>query len=98
MLYLHLGVPVVRSILELKMEDEEMKKLVVLIFMVLFLVSCGSSSLMSRSEYLQHDKLYKNWDHMKFSLFGPDNASSEDLQKSIDQEWWGLDVPYVPGQ
>lgn len=98
MLYLHLGVPVVRSILELKKEDEEMKKLVGLIFMVLFLVSCSQSSLMSRSEYLQHDKLYKNWDHMKFSLFGPDNASSEDLQKSIDQQWWGLDVPYVPGQ
>ena len=53
---------------------------------------------MSRSEYLQHDNMYKNWDHMKFSLFGPDKATSEDLEKSIEQQWWGFDVPYVPGQ
>lgn len=75
-----------------------MKRLIVLAVMVLFLASCGQSSLLSRSEFLEHDKMYKNWDHMKFSWFGPENASSEDLQKSIDQEWWGLDVPYVPGQ
>ena len=80
------------------MEDEGMKKLVVLIFMVLFLASCGQSSLMSRSEFLQHDKMYKNWDHMKFSWFGPDEATSQDLEKSSEQQWWGLDVPYVPGQ
>ncbi|WP_319408525.1 hypothetical protein [uncultured Desulfosarcina sp.] len=75
-----------------------MKKMIVLIFMVLFLVSCGQSSLMSRSEFLQHDTMYKNWDHMKFSWFGPDKAASQDLEKSIDQQWWGIEVPYVPGQ
>jgi hypothetical protein len=75
-----------------------MKKLVALLFMVFFLASCGQSSLLSRSEFLQHDKMYKNWDHMKFSWFGPENATEEDLQKSIDQEWWGLDVPHIPGQ
>ncbi len=58
-----------------------MKKLVVLLFMVLFLVSCGQTSLMSRSEYLQHDTMYKNWDHMKFSWFGPDEATSQDRRK-----------------
>jgi hypothetical protein len=78
--------------------EEGMKKLVVLIFMVLFLVSCGQSSLMSRSEFLQHDTMYKNWDHMKFSWFGPDKATSQDLEESNNQQWWGLEVPYVPGQ
>ena len=73
-----------------------MKKLVVLIFMVLFLVSCGQR--FTQSEYMQHDKMYKNWDHMKFSLFGPDEATSEDVEKSIEQQWWGIEVPYVPGQ
>lgn len=83
--------------LEPKMEDEEMKKLVVLIFMMLFLVSCGHS-LMGSSEFMQHDTMYKNWDHMKFSWFGTDQATSQDLEKSIDQQWWGFEVPYVPGQ
>ena len=83
---------------EPKKEDEEMKKLVVLLFMVCFLASCGQSSLINRSEFLQHDKMYKNWDHMKFSLFGPDEASDQDIEKSMEQQWWGLEVPYVPGQ
>jgi len=82
--------------LELKKEDEGMKKLVVLIFMVLFLVSCGQH--FSKSEYMQHNTMYKNWDHMKFSLFGPDKATSQDLEKSVEQQWWGIEVPYVPGQ
>jgi len=73
-----------------------MKKLIVLIFMVLFLASC--SQQFSRSEFLQHDTMYKNWDHMKFSLAGPDVATSQDVEKSMDQQWWGIDVPYVPGQ
>jgi len=75
-----------------------MKKMVILIVMVLLLASCGQSSLMSRSEFLQHDKMYKNWDHMKFSWFGSDQATTQDSEKSIDQQWWGLEVPYVPGQ
>lgn len=75
-----------------------MKKLVVLLCMVLFLVSCGQSSLISRSEYLQHDTMYKNWDHMKFSWFGNKNPTPEDQRKSVEQGWWGYEVPYVPGQ
>jgi outer membrane lipopolysaccharide assembly protein LptE/RlpB len=78
------------------MEDEGMKKLVVLIFMVLFLASCGQH--FTKSEYLQHDTMYKNWDHMKFSWFGPDEATSQDVEKSKEQQWWGIEVPYVPGQ
>lgn len=74
-----------------------MKKMVILIIMVLFLASCGHS-LMGRSEFLQHDSMYKNWDHMKFSLFGPDEATDQDVKKSIEQQWWGIEVPYVPGQ
>lgn len=73
-----------------------MKKLVVLILMALFLASCSQSAI--RSEFLQHDTMYKNWDHMKFSWFGHNNSTSENLEKSIDQQWWGIEVPYVPGQ
>ena len=57
----------------------------------------GCSSF-SRSEFLQHESMYKNWDHMKFSWFGYRNPSEEDVKKSIEQEWWGVDVPHIPGQ
>lgn len=72
-----------------------MKKSMLLLIMVLFLASCGS---VSKSEFLQHDTMYKNWDHMKFSMFGYRNPTSEDVDKAQAQDWWGIDVPYVPGQ
>lgn len=73
-----------------------MNKLVILIICALFLTSCGG--YMARSEFLQHDTMYKNWDHMKFSWFSHENPTTEDLEKSEEQQWWGFDVPYVPGQ
>jgi hypothetical protein len=72
-----------------------MKRGVLLIVAMLMLAGCGS---FSKSEFLQHDSMYKNWDHMKFSWFGYRQPSEEDTQKAIEQEWWGIDVPYVPGQ
>lgn len=73
-----------------------MKKVIVLIVMALFLASCSGSLV--QSEFMDHDTLYKNFDHLKFSWFGHRNATAEDQQKSIDQQWWGFEVPYVPGQ
>jgi hypothetical protein len=51
-----------------------------------------------QSEYMEHDTMYKNWDHMKFSWFGNKNPTPEDQRKSVEQGWWGYEVPYVPGQ
>jgi hypothetical protein len=73
-----------------------MKKLVVLGLLTLFIISCGQSA--TRSEYWQHDSMYKNNSHMWFSWFGHRNVNSEDVQKSQEQGWWGTEVPYVPGQ
>ncbi len=73
-----------------------MKKFIVLIMMAMLLVGCSGS--LQQSEYLEHDKMYKNWDHMKFSWFGHRNYTEEDIQKSIDQGWWGFEMPYVPGE
>ena len=73
-----------------------MKKVVALVMMALFLASC--SGTLMQSEFMEHDTMYKNWDHMKFSWFGHTNPINEDQQKSIEQQWWGFDVPYVPGQ
>ena len=73
-----------------------MKKVVALVMMALFLASC--SGTLMQSEFMEHDTMYKNWDHMKFSWFGHRNPINDDQQKSIEQQWWGLDVPHVPGQ
>ena len=73
-----------------------MKKLWLLAFLALFVVGCGQSAV--RSEFWQHDSVYKNWDHMKYSWFGHRNPTPEDSAKSVEQGWWGIDVPYVPGQ
>lgn len=73
-----------------------MKKWIVLILMALFLASCGHYA--GESEYLQHKSMYKNWDHMKFSWFGHRNPTAEESAKAVDQQWWGYEVPYVPGQ
>jgi len=73
-----------------------MKKLLVLSLMALFLAGCGQSLV--RSEFYQHDSLYKNWDHMKFSWYGHNSPQPEDLKNAAEQQWWGVEVPYVPGQ
>jgi hypothetical protein len=70
----------------------KMKKLVVLIFVALFLTGCGQSG------FFQHDTMYKNWAHTKFSWYGHNQPTAEDAQKATEQQWWGIEVPYVPGQ
>ena len=73
-----------------------MKKAIVMIMLALFLGGC--SGTLQQSEFMEHDSMWKNWDHMKFSLFGYRNPTEEDRQKSIDQGWWGFEVPVVPGE
>ena len=73
-----------------------MKKSVVFLLIAIFLAGC--SGTFKQSEFMDHDKMYKNWDHMKFSWFGYRNPTAADQQKSIDQKWWGFEYPYVPGQ
>lgn len=73
-----------------------MKRLALIALLGVFLMGCGNSAV--QSEFFQHDSLYKNWDHLKYSWFGHRNPTPEDSQKSVEQGWWGIDVPYVPGQ
>ncbi len=72
-----------------------MKKLLGLILMALLLTGC---SAMTQSEFLQHDTMYKNYDHMAFSWNGYSNPTAQDAQESAEQGWWGIEVPYIPGQ
>ncbi len=72
-----------------------MKKLFFLLGVALLVASCSSGTV---SEFAKHDKMYKNWDHMKYSWWGYRNPSEETMKQSIDEGWWGTDVPYVPGE
>jgi hypothetical protein len=67
-----------------------MKNPFLLLIVALFLSSCGTAA--KRSEFWQHDTMYQNWDHLKFSLFGYTNPTEETLKKSQEQGWWGVPV------
>jgi hypothetical protein len=73
-----------------------MKKGIVIVLMTLFLASCGQSFV--KSEFTQHDAMYKNWDHMKFSWFGHNNPTDAEVKQAAEEGWWGIEVPYIPGQ
>ena len=71
-----------------------MKKVILLLVSVMFLMGCGAAA--QRSEWYQHDTHFKNWKHLKFSVTGYKNPSAKDAKFSDSQEWWGepIEVPY----
>ena len=74
-----------------------MKRLLFLFLMGLFLFGCGTTSKQSEV-FWQHSSHFKNWDHMKFSLWEYRNPTEENYKKSTDQGWWGEEIPYIPAQ
>ena len=73
-----------------------MKKWIFVLVALGFIMGCSQGAV--QSQWYQHDSMYVNWDHMKFSLFGYRNPTAEDLKMSKEQGWWGAEIPYVPGQ
>ena len=72
-----------------------MKKLLFLVLISTFF-GCGTAA--TQSEFWQHSTMYKNWDHMKFSLWEYDNPTQQTQEKSHGQDWWGLEIPYIPAE
>jgi hypothetical protein len=70
---------------------EPLKKIIFLLIIAFFLAGCTA-------EWYKHDTVYKTNDHMLFSWWGYDNPTDEDLAKSQSEEWWGDEVPYIPGE
>ena len=60
-----------------------MIKLLVLLILGVFLSGCGTAAKLS--EFWEHDTMYKNCDHLKFSIFGYKNPTKETLKKSQEQ-------------
>jgi hypothetical protein len=73
-----------------------MKKAFVLILMSLFFAGCGASA--RESGFWQHDTMYKNWDHFRYSTSGYKNPTVATGKKSQAQGWWGKEIPYIPAQ
>lgn len=75
-----------------------MKKLLLLVLMAitLFLAGCGAKA--RESGFYQHDAQYRNLDHLAFSWWGYTNPTRQDAILAKKQNWWGIEVPYVPAQ
>jgi hypothetical protein len=72
-----------------------MRKPLFLLITVLFLFGCAS---LKDSEFLEHETMFKSGSHMSFSIWGYKNPSAAWQKLSDEQEWWGIEVPYVPAQ
>ncbi len=73
-----------------------MQKLFVLLLISLFLFGCGAAA--TQSEFWKHDAMYKSWDHMKFSMWEHEKPSDETVKNSLEQGWWGIEIPYIPAE
>ncbi len=68
-----------------------MKRFFLLVLAGFFLSGCGT--LAKDSEFWQHDTMYKNWEHMKYSWGGYKDAKPDAEKKSGEQKWWGIPKP-----
>ena len=68
-----------------------MKKILFLLIVLVFLAGCSA-------EWYEHDTIYKNHDHMFYSMGGYKKTTQEDLKNSESQGWWGDDIPYIPAE
>jgi hypothetical protein len=76
---------------EFRKGGKTMKKLIVLLFIGLLLAGCSD-------EFLAHDSLYKDWEHVKFSWWGYKTPTAEVAKMSDDRGWWGEEIPYIPAE
>ena len=60
-------------------------KQAIIIIAIIILAGCAS---IRDSEFLQHDTMYKNFDHMKFSMGFTDPAAVHEQSES--EGWWGI--------
>ena len=60
-----------------------------MILAVSLLMGCGTAA--TESEFYQHDAVYKNWDHMRFS-WDPNPVTEEAVDMTNADNWWGISM------
>ena len=67
-----------------------MKKMLALLVLSACVAGCGTAA--KKSELWEHDTIYKNWDHMRFSWGGHKQVSQEEAIQSVEEKWWGKET------
>ena len=67
-----------------------MKRFLVVMMAVLFLAGCGAAA--RESGFYEHSTMYRDWDHMKFSISGYKVVSPAEAKESNEENWWGITV------
>lgn len=70
-----------------------MKRIMLVLVAVSFLSGCAAAD---RSEFFQHDTMYKDGDHLLYSVFKYKKNSPEDARKAREEKWWGETVGSAP--
>jgi hypothetical protein len=67
-----------------------MKRFIAVMMTVLFLSGCGAAA--RESGFYEHSTMYRNWDHLKFSMCGYKKVDPQEVRQSKEQEWWGKTI------
>ena len=67
-----------------------MKRLLFVLLGVMFLSGCGAAA--KESGFYEHNTMYRDWNHLKFSVQGYKQVDPKEAQLSKQQDWWGIPV------
>ncbi len=63
-----------------------MRKIIMVVALWLLVSGCAG---ISQSDFLKHDTMYRNWDHLVFSIMGSDDLVTTH-ERSVAEDWWGI--------
>lgn len=69
---------------------EKGKMWMVLLAMALVLSGCGAAA--RESAFYEHNTMYRNCDHLKFSIYGYKQVDQKEARLSKEENWWGIPV------
>ena len=67
-----------------------MKRLFLVLLGVMFLSGCGAAA--RESGFYEHNTMYRDWEHFKFSAWGYKQVDQKEAQLSKEEDWWGTPV------
>lgn len=74
------------------MQEEVMKRMLLIIMISAFLLGCGAGA--RESGFYEHRSIYAGWDHLWFSWHGYKNCTDKYIKESKAEAWWGIPKEY----